>query len=112
MGTWHARAKRRMQDLGVTQMDLLSVFDVTTRGAVGHYLNGRRDPSPSVLTNLADKLDMSLDELLRGRSALTPKERELLENYRSSNASGRDAIERNAKLHAQTSRQTALNKEA
>lgn len=44
----------------------MPLFGVTTRGAVGHYLNGRRDPSPSVMVKLADRLGLTLDELLRG----------------------------------------------
>jgi transcriptional regulator with XRE-family HTH domain len=66
MDEWYVRAKARMSELGITQEDLLPVFGVTTRGAVGHYLSGRRDPSPSVMVKLADRLGMGLDELLRG----------------------------------------------
>lgn len=68
MGEWYDRAKTRMADKGVTQEQLLELFGVKTRGAVGHYLNGRRDPSSIVLVTLADRLEMTLDELLRGQS--------------------------------------------
>lgn len=44
----------------------MPVFGVTTRGAVGHYLSGRREPPASALVKLADRLGMSLDELLKG----------------------------------------------
>ncbi len=68
MGEWFDRAKVRMAAVGVTQEQLMPLFGVTTRGAVGHYLSGRRDPSSTVLVKLADRLSMSLDELLRGQS--------------------------------------------
>lgn len=70
MAEWYERAKSRMRELDppVTQEELMPLFGVTTRGAVGHYLNGRRDPSPALMVKLADKLEMSLDELLRGAS--------------------------------------------
>jgi transcriptional regulator with XRE-family HTH domain len=68
MGEWYDRAKSRMVGKGVTQEQLMELFGVKTRGAVGHYLNGRRDPSSTVLVTLADRLEMTLDELLRGES--------------------------------------------
>lgn len=68
MDTWQARAKMRMKQDGVTQEDLVPVFGVTTRGAVGHYLSGRRIPSPTQMKALADHLRMSLDELMGGPS--------------------------------------------
>jgi len=68
MAEWYERAKARMKacDPPVTQEELMPLFGVTTRGAVGHYLNGRRAPSPAVMVQLADKLGITLDELLRG----------------------------------------------
>lgn len=68
MAEWYERAKAHMKlcDPPVTQEDLIRLFGVTTRGAVGHYLNGRRDPSPAVMVKLADRLGLTLDELLRG----------------------------------------------
>lgn len=68
MDDWRSRAKRRMAQLHppVTQGDLIDVFGVKTRGAVGHYLTGRSDPPVSSIAPLADKLQISLDELLRG----------------------------------------------
>ncbi len=66
MEQWFTRAARQMKVLGITQEDLMPLFKVTTRGAVGHYLTGRRDPPISVLVALADRLDLSLDDLLRG----------------------------------------------
>jgi transcriptional regulator with XRE-family HTH domain len=61
---WYDKAKRLMADKKIRQEDLLGVFGVTTRGAVGHYLTGRRQPDPAQMKALADKLGCGLDELL------------------------------------------------
>lgn len=61
---WYERAKRRMKQMGITQDDLKAPLSVETRGAVGHYLTGRRDPTPDQLAALAKALKISLDELL------------------------------------------------
>lgn len=68
MAEWYERVRERMLSVEppVTQADLMPVFGVTTRGAVGHYLSGRREPSLEVMVKLADRLGMTLDELLRG----------------------------------------------
>jgi transcriptional regulator with XRE-family HTH domain len=64
---WYDKAKRLMADKKIRQEDLLGIFGVTTRGAVGHYLTGRRQPNPSQMKALADKLGCGLDELLSDR---------------------------------------------
>lgn len=61
---WYEKAKRLMTIKKIRQEDLINVFGVTTRGAVGHYLTGRRQPDPDQMKALADKLGCSLDELL------------------------------------------------
>ena len=61
---WQKTAKDRMVELNITQEDLITVLGVKTRGAVGHYLCGRRQPSPEQLKALASALDLSLDELM------------------------------------------------
>jgi len=63
MQHWYERAKRIMQAKGITQADLMQTLRVTSRGAVGHYLNGRRDPSPDQMAALAKALGVSMDEL-------------------------------------------------
>lgn len=75
MAHWYDRAKLQMKVLGVTQEDLIPIFGVTTRGAVGHYLRGRRDPSVAAMVALADRLQITLDGLLRGRAAPSQLER-------------------------------------
>ena len=54
-----------MSKKGIKQKDLLKVFEVETRGAVGHYLTGRREPSVNQLKKFADFLGMKLEELIQ-----------------------------------------------
>lgn len=61
---WAIIATGLMRDRGLTQEDLKEVFSVTTRGAVGHYMRGRREPSIDQLIALASKLDVTLSELV------------------------------------------------
>lgn len=62
--TWYHRARSEMKEKSITQESLTSVLGVSTRGAVGHYLSGRRDPSPKQLVNLAGVLDVSVGWLM------------------------------------------------
>ena len=61
---WNEKAKRLMKIKKIRQEDLIKVLGVQTRGAVGHYLSGRRQPSPAQMKALADKLGCTLDELM------------------------------------------------
>ncbi len=63
---WTDRVRQLMTDQKKTQEDLRVVFGVRTRGAVGHYLTGRRTPSPTQLVDLSKELGCSLDWLLKG----------------------------------------------
>jgi transcriptional regulator with XRE-family HTH domain len=74
MEKWYERARRLMKEQGVTQDDLTAVLKVT-RGAVGHYLSGRHDPSIEQLCALAEKLNCSLDWLLLGKTEPPPTPR-------------------------------------
>lgn len=62
---WYERAKGLMTDRKLTQEDLIPVLKVT-RGGVGHYLSGRREPDIEQLIALAKLLGCSLDYLLTG----------------------------------------------
>jgi transcriptional regulator with XRE-family HTH domain len=66
MTDWVDRAKARMTFLRMNQEDLRDAFGVKTRGAVGHYLTRRRSPTPDQIIALADKLRMTVGELLAG----------------------------------------------
>lgn len=68
--SWQKVAKARMRVLKITQNDLISIMGVTTRGAVGHYLSGRRTPSIDQFKALAERLGMKLDELMSGEYLL------------------------------------------
>lgn len=70
---WTDRAKKRMNELGLTQNDLIHTFNVKTRGAVGHYLSNRREPNQDQLVSLAKKLECSLEWLLTGNPKFSPE---------------------------------------
>jgi transcriptional regulator with XRE-family HTH domain len=61
---WYDVVKGLMVDKKIRQDDLISVFGVKTRGAVGHYLSGRRKPSAEQLKALADRFGLTLDDLM------------------------------------------------
>ncbi|MEX2524721.1 MAG: helix-turn-helix domain-containing protein [Gammaproteobacteria bacterium] len=54
--SWMERAKMLMQTRGISQESLASSLSCT-RGAVGHYLSGRRTPSLEQLQRLAEALE-------------------------------------------------------
>ena len=66
METWQDRVRSVMKENRVTQDALTDVLGVSTRGAVGHYLSGRREPSAAQLQSLAKFLRVSLNWLLTG----------------------------------------------
>lgn len=68
---WALKAENRMSVLGFKQSDLLDTFEVTTPGAIGHYLSGRREPNIYSIVKLAEKLEMPLLDLLNVND--TPK---------------------------------------
>lgn len=81
MATWIDRAKQRMKILGLKQKDLIRPLKVDTRGAVGHYLTGRRKPDLDQVMALADVLECQVGWLLAGENpqgdrqdAFTPAE--------------------------------------
>lgn len=59
---WHINARNIIQQQGVIQKDLAPVLGVKTVGAVGHYLRGKRQPTPQQLKNLADHLGVKVDD--------------------------------------------------
>lgn len=62
---WHINAKNIIQQQGVIQKDLAPVLGVKTVGAVGHYLRGKRQPTPQQLKNLADHLGVKIDDFFQ-----------------------------------------------
>ncbi|MFP3979142.1 XRE family transcriptional regulator [Marinobacter sp. KMM 10035] len=67
MEKWFDRVRSLMRRDGVTQDALTEVLGVKTRGAVGHYLSGRREPSIDQLRALATLFNVSLDWILTGQ---------------------------------------------
>ncbi len=63
MTTWYAKAQSRMKELGRTHDELASHLRLT-RSAVGHYLNGRREPCIDDLRIIAKVLNWTIDELI------------------------------------------------
>lgn len=83
---WALRAEARMRDLGLKQDDLKAVLSVSTRGAVGHYLSGRRELKLEQMLALKDRLGMSMDALFAGEApttgeAVSKQGRELLADW-------------------------------
>lgn len=70
METWQDRTRLLMKKKGVTQEALTQVLCVSTRGAVGHYLSGRREPSISQLRSLADFFKVDFSWLVSGNDTL------------------------------------------
>ena len=56
--TWHSLAKSRMKKLGITQEQLAEKLGVT-QGAIGHWLNKRREPAMDVILDIMGALDLN-----------------------------------------------------
>lgn len=55
--TWHTLAKSRMKKLGITQEQLAEKLGVT-QGAIGHWLNKRREPSMDIILQIMAVLEL------------------------------------------------------
>ncbi len=66
---WHINAKNIIQQQGVLQKELVPVLGVKTVGAVGHYLRGKRQPTPQQLKNLADHLGVKVDAFFQSENS-------------------------------------------
>ncbi|MFQ2587150.1 LexA family protein [Aeromonas caviae] len=55
--TWHGLAKSRMKKLGITQEQLAEKLGVT-QGAIGHWLNKRREPSMDIILQIMAALEL------------------------------------------------------
>src|SRR5690554_2319998 len=72
METWQDRVRSEMKSKGVTQDDLTKVLGVSTRGAVGHYLSGRSEPSAAQIKALADFLKLNVEWVITGKGSRKP----------------------------------------
>lgn len=59
MEKWTQRAKARMAEIGVTQEQLAERLGVT-QGAIGHWLNERREPKLDMINRIMKELGISL----------------------------------------------------
>lgn len=75
--TWRQLAKTRMKQLGLTQERLAETLG-KTQGAIGHWLNGRREPGIEDIAAIMKALD--LKELVLSASGMVIYPDELLNN--------------------------------
>ena len=78
---WIKRAKHLMAEQGVNQNDIISIMNVTSRGAISHYLTGRNKPTLEALTKLAKYLNVTPQYLLFGGEKNTELNGALLTQY-------------------------------
>jgi hypothetical protein len=60
---WLQAIRKAIDDQKVTHESLVPVLEVTTRGAVGHYLNNRRELSVKQLIALTQRLNLDIREV-------------------------------------------------
>jgi len=73
---WYDYAKILMKEKGVVQEDLKIVFGVKTRGAIGHYLSGRRDPTIKQARDFSKFLGVDMDTLFGNKVEEEPSKKE------------------------------------
>jgi transcriptional regulator with XRE-family HTH domain len=78
---WIKRAKHLMAEQGVNQNDIISIMNVTSRGAISHYLTGRNKPTLEALTKLSKYLNVTPQYLLFGGEKNTELNGALLTQY-------------------------------
>jgi transcriptional regulator with XRE-family HTH domain len=78
---WIKRAKHLMAEQGVTQLDIIPIMNVTSRGAISHYLTGRNEPTLEALTKLSKYLNVTPQYLLFGGEKNTELNGALLTQY-------------------------------
>lgn len=57
MNTWNEQAKARMRERQISQEQMAERMGVT-QGAIGHWLNGRREPKLEVINRMLELLDL------------------------------------------------------
>lgn len=78
---WARIAEGLMKDQNLTQEALIDTFQVTTRGSVGHYFKGRRQPTIDQIMRLAKRLGVTTSQLV-GEIPLAADSQETREAYR------------------------------
>lgn len=67
--SWRDEVRKLMKAQGVTQDVLAPILGVTTRGAVGHYLSGRRDMTPEQFYALLKRLGVEAKDVFEPSTA-------------------------------------------
>ena len=57
MNTWYEQAKARIRERQISQEQMAERMGVT-QGAIGHWLNGRREPKLEVINRMLELLDL------------------------------------------------------
>ncbi|WP_207953680.1 LexA family transcriptional regulator [Shewanella decolorationis] len=81
---WNELVKSRMKELGITQERLAELEEVTP-GGMGHWLNGRREPSLSKIASILKRLN--LDSLVLHSDGMLEYPDEALANVSNANLS-------------------------
>ncbi|MEL4370716.1 LexA family transcriptional regulator [Shewanella xiamenensis] len=81
---WNELVKSRMKELGITQERLAELEEVTP-GGMGHWLNGRREPSLSKIASILKRLN--LDSLVLHSDGMLEYPDEILANVSNANLS-------------------------
>lgn len=81
---WHIRARHLIKERGLRYIDVAQALGVT-ESAVGHYLNGRREPTIAIMRKLAAMCGISLSELVGEdpRFVVDEQEKQLVDLIRS-----------------------------
>lgn len=81
---WNELVKSRMKELGITQERLAELEEVTP-GGMGHWLNGRREPSLNKIASILKRLN--LDSLVLHSDGMLEYPDEALANVSNANLS-------------------------
>ncbi|MNE20560.1 helix-turn-helix protein [compost metagenome] len=78
MSTWYEKAKARMRELNLTQEQMAERLGFSP-GAIGHWLNGRREPKLDVINRFLAELDLPELALPNGSSPESINEKKAAE---------------------------------
>ncbi len=76
---WFERAKRLSKSRGITYKNIAEVLGIT-EAAVGHYMNGRREPTLNDFVKIAELLGETMESLYSGQKAISQKITEQFES--------------------------------
>ena len=93
MREWQVRVKSLFKSAGITYPEIGAAMGITA-GAVGHYLNGRREPSVKQLKQMARLLGMTIGEMIGDEAYFLddPLDKEIVDATKSLNDDQKRAI--------------------